>query len=110
MRARFDSFMAPAPASSWRDARVTTTLLAQCSNCAAWREQPALGGHVSTDGQGYCSRGLLPDEGKLLCGQYRASPAFQQRIIGTMLREEGPMAMPVRLVGGRRSARRHRRG
>ena len=85
---------------------MTTTLVAQCSNCASWRSAPVNGGHASTDGLGYCARGLFPDEGKLLCAQYNVSHAFQQRIISTMLKEEGPMAMPVKLVGGRRSAKK----
>jgi hypothetical protein len=83
-----------------------STLVAQCSNCAAWRLTDAVGGHASTDGVGYCARGLAPDAGKPLCSRYEATPAFRQQIISTMLKEQGPMAMPVRIVGGRRSARK----
>lgn len=84
-----------------------TTLVAQCSNCASWRVAPAMGGHVSTDGMGYCSKGKMPDAGQVLCSQYNVSHTFQQHIISTMLKEQGPMAMPVRLVGGRKSAKGH---
>ena len=84
------------------------TLTAQCSNCAAWRTTGASSpGHQTTDVGGFCSRGLYPDAGALLCQKYTASPSFQQQIISTMLKEEGPMAMPVKLVGGRKSARAH---
>lgn len=80
------------------------TLEAQCSNCAAWRHTPS-DGHASAAGIGFCSRGLMPDAGSTLCQRYEASHAFKQQIISTMLREGGPMAMPVKLVGGRKSAR-----
>jgi hypothetical protein len=84
------------------------TLTAQCSNCAAWRSAgPAGAGHQTADVSGFCSRGLYPDAGALLCQSYTASHAFQQQIISTMLKEEGPMAMPVKLIGGRKSARAH---
>lgn len=80
------------------------TLVAQCSNCASWTATPDLG-HATSAGVGFCGRGLLPEPESPRCGQYQASRAFQQQIISTMLKEEGPMAMPVKLVGGRRSAR-----
>lgn len=87
-----------------RDASLTLT--AQCSNCAAWRATgPAGAAHASMEVNGFCSRGLYPDAGALLCKQYTASHAFQQQIISTMLKEEGPMAMPVKLMGGRKSAK-----
>jgi hypothetical protein len=83
-----------------------STLVARCSNCAAWRFTDAVGGHASTADVGHCARGLSPDAGQPLCSRYEASHAFRQQIISTMLKEGGPMAMPVRLVGGRRSARK----
>jgi hypothetical protein len=58
---------------------------------------------------GFCMKGLLPDEGKPLCGSYQVSVAFKNEIISTMLKEGGPMAMPVKLVGGRKSAKKMRR-
>ena len=85
------------------------TLTAQCSNCASWRLTSAVGGHASTEGVGYCAKGLFPDAGALLCRQYAASHSFQQQIISTMLKEGGPMAMPVKLIGGRKSARHLKR-
>lgn len=88
---------------------MTTTLVAQCSNCASWRLTTGTGGHASTEGVGYCSRGLFADAGALLCQKYEASSAFKQQIISTMLKEQGPMAMPVKLIGGRKSARNMRR-
>lgn len=84
------------------------TLVAQCSNCASWTATPDLG-HATSAGVGFCSRGLLPDPGQALCGRYRVSHAFQQHIISTMLKEGGPMAMPVKLVGGRKSAKKLKR-
>lgn len=81
------------------------TLTAQCSNCASWRLSATVGGHLSTEGAGYCAKGLFPDEGQLLCQRYEASARFKQEIVSAMLKEQGPMAMPVRLVGGRKSAR-----
>ena len=86
-----------------------TTLVAQCSNCTSWRLAPTMGGHVSTDGMGYCAQGKMPDAGEVLCSRYNVSHTFQQRIISTMLKEEGPMAMPVKLIGGRKSAKQYRK-
>ena len=83
------------------------TLVAQCSNCASWRVDPHP--ERATLAQGYCTKGLAPDAGKPLCGSYQVSLAFKNEIISTMLREGGPMAMPVKLVGGRKSARRARK-
>lgn len=84
----------------------TTTLLAQCSNCASWRHSEAVGGHASTDGIGYCGKGMFPDAGQVLCQKgYEPTHAFKQLIISTMLKEQGPMALPVKLTGGRMSAR-----
>jgi len=99
----------PGGESGARDASLTLT--AQCSNCAAWRAaSPAGAGHASTQVNGFCSRGLYPDAGALLCQKYTASHAFQQQIISTMLKEEGPMAMPVKLVSGRKSVKKLTRG
>lgn len=83
------------------------TLTAQCSNCASWRLDPAPG--RPSLASGFCMRGLVPDEGKPLCGKYQVSIAFKNEIISTMLKEGGPMAMPVKLVGGRKSAKKMRR-
>lgn len=83
-----------------------TQLVAQCSNCNSWRTTQALGGHATTDGLGYCGKGLYPDAGAVLCQKgYEPTHAFQQKIISTMLKEQGPMALPVKLMGGRQSAR-----
>lgn len=88
-----------------RDA--TLTLVAQCSNCAHWRNDPQPG-HASLS-QGFCLKGLAPEPGAILCPTYNVSHAFKNEIISTMLIEGGPMAMPVRLVGGRKSARKKKR-
>lgn len=80
------------------------TLTAQCSNCAAWRHTSD-NGHATASHVGFCGRGLAPPQGQLLCQQYQASAAFKQEIISSMLKDHGPMAMPVKLVGGRRSAK-----
>lgn len=81
----------------------TPTLVAQCSNCTSWQKTPDFG-HATAAEQGFCGRGLYPDANALLCQRYDATPAFRNQIISTMLREEGPMAMPVKLVGGKKSA------
>lgn len=81
-----------------------TVLMAQCSNCVSWTRTPDLG-HPTASNVGFCGRGLAPDAGQLLCQRYEATPAFKQLIISTMLKEQGPMAMPVKLVGGKRSAK-----
>lgn len=78
------------------------TLLAQCSNCASWRTSAPVGGHVSTGGMGFCHRGLFPAQGELLCAKYEVSSAFKNEIISSMLKEHGPMAMPVKIMGGKR--------
>lgn len=96
------------PRGAWAvgmDAPVTE-LLASCSNCASWRHTAAVGGHATTDGVGYCGKGMFPDADALLCQKgYEPTHAFKQQIISTMLKEQGPMALPVKLVGGRKSAR-----
>lgn len=84
------------------------TLVAQCSNCASWRHTEDHG-HATSANVGFCGRGLFPATGEVLCPQYQATPAFKQQIISSMLKDHGPMAMPVRLVGGRESARKMRR-
>ena len=81
-----------------------TVLVAQCSNCASWMKTPDLG-HATASGVGFCGRGLAPPAGEPRCGKYVVSERFRQEIISTMLKEQGPMAMPVKLVGGRRSAK-----
>jgi hypothetical protein len=87
------------------------TLTAQCSNCAAWRTTaPGATSHATNEVNGFCTRGLYPDAGALLCQKYTASHAFQQQIISTMLKEEGPMAMPVKLVSGRKSVKKLTKG
>lgn len=80
------------------------TLLAQCSNCQSWRHTEDHG-HATAAGVGFCGRGMFPPQGELLCGEYAATPAFKQQIISSMLKDHGPMAMPVKLMGGRQSAR-----
>lgn len=87
------------------------TLVAQCSNCASWQKAPldAGAGHATLAVSGFCGRSLAADPGDVLCQQYQASKAFAQEIISTMLKEQGPMALPVKLVGGRQSARRLRK-
>lgn len=80
------------------------TLHAECSNCAAWQKTPDMG-HATSAGMGFCGKGLFPPQGEPLCQQYEASHAFKQQIISTMLKEQGPMALPVKLVGGKKSAR-----
>lgn len=68
-----------------------------------------MGGHASTQGLGFCSRGFFPAQGEPRCDKYEVSARFRNEIISTMLREGGPMAMPVKLVGGRKSARKLQR-
>lgn len=92
-----------------KDAEPKTVLVAACSNCAAWRHTPDVG-HATASGVGFCSQGWFPPQGEPRCDKYVASEAFRQKIISTMLKEQGPMAMPVRLVGGRRSAKEMRKG
>ena len=82
-----------------------TVLVAQCSNCVSWTHTPDQG-HATAANQGFCGKGLYPEAGKPLCQRYEATHAFRQHIISTMLIEQGPMAMPVKLVGGRESAKR----
>lgn len=65
-----------------------------------------MGGHATTDGVGYCGKGLFPDAGAVLCQKgYEPTHSFKQQIISTMLKEQGPMALPVKLMGGKKSAR-----
>lgn len=80
------------------------TLIAACSNCASWRQTPDLG-HATSSGFGFCGRGLFPAQGEPRCDKYEITHAFGQQIISTMLKEHGPMAMPVKLMGGKKSAR-----
>lgn len=81
------------------------TLLAQCSNCVSWRFTEDLG-HATAANVGFCGKGRAPDAGAHLCqSHYEATPRFKQQIISQMLVEGGPMAMPVKLVGGQKSAR-----
>lgn len=80
------------------------TLLAQCSNCQSWRHTTD-NAHATASNVGFCGRGHSPPQGEHLCAQYQATPRFRQEIISSMLKDHGPMAMPVRLVGGRRSAK-----
>lgn len=88
-----------------KDAEPKTVLVARCSNCASWQKTPDLGGHLTASELGFCGRGLFPPPGEPRCDKYVVGERFRQEIIGTMLREQGPMAMPVKLVGGKRSAR-----
>lgn len=85
------------------------TLNAECSNCAAWVRPPADPARPTLSGPGFCGKNLTPPEGEPLCDKYEVSAAFKQAIISAMLKEEGPMALPVKLVGGRQSARRFQR-
>lgn len=80
------------------------TLVAQCSNCVSWRLTPETG-HATSSNVGFCSKGLYPDAGQLLCQKYEITHAFKQQIISTMMVEQGPMAMPVKLTGGKKSAK-----
>ena len=80
------------------------TLEAACSNCVSWTRTPDHG-HATSAGQGFCGTGLYPDAGKLFCGRYQITSAFKQQIISSMLKDHGPMAMPVKLMGGQKSAR-----
>ena len=91
------------------DTEPKTVLVAQCSNCMQWRHTPDVGGHATASGVGFCGRGLFPPQGEPRCDQYEITPAFKQLIISTMLKEQGPMAMPVKLVGGRQSAKKLQR-
>lgn len=87
---------------SRRDASLTT-LVAACNNCASWRHTPDHG-HATSANVGFCGRGLFPPEGQPRCESYQITAAFQQKIISTMMKEQGPMAMPVKLMGGKREA------
>lgn len=85
------------------------TLEASCSNCVSWTRTPE-DGHATSAGQGFCGVARAPDVGALLCqSHYRPTPAFKQEIISSMLKDHGPMAMPVKLMGGRKSARAQNR-
>ena len=79
-------------------------LVASCSNCASWRHTPDMG-HATSANVGFCGRGIFPPEGQPRCESYQITAAFQQQIISSLLKEHGPMAMPVKLVGGKRSAK-----
>lgn len=81
-----------------------STLVASCSNCVSWRHTPDLG-HATSANVGFCGKGLYPAQGEPRCGSYQITEAFKQQVISTMLKEQGPMAMPVKLVGGKKSAR-----
>lgn len=85
------------------------TLTAQCSNCASWVQPPHDAARPTLSTPGFCGRNLAPPAGELLCAKYTVSDRFKQQIISSMLKEEGPMAMPVKLVGGRQSARKFRK-
>lgn len=88
---------------------MTGTLVASCSNCAAWRHTPDMG-HATSANVGFCGRGLYPPQGEPRCDSYQITEAFKQQVISSMLKEHGPMAMPVKLVGGRKSAKNFRKG
>lgn len=81
-----------------------TDLIAACSNCASWRHTPDMG-HATSANVGFCGRGLFPATGEPRCESYQITDAFKQQIISSLLKEHGPMAMPVKLVGGKKSAR-----
>lgn len=81
-----------------------TTLVASCSNCTSWRHTPDMG-HATSANVGFCGRGLFPPLGEPRCDRYEITHGFKQQIISTMLKEHGPMAMPVKLMGGKRSAK-----
>ena len=81
-----------------------TDLVASCSNCASWRHTPDLG-HATSANVGFCGRGMSPPQGQPRCDSYQITEAFKQQIISSLLKEHGPMAMPVKLVGGKKSAR-----
>lgn len=66
-------------------------------------------GHATSANVGFCGRGLFPAPEQPRCESYEITPAFQQRIISTMLKEQGPMALPVTFLGGRRAADAARR-
>lgn len=85
-----------------------TTLVAACSNCASWRHTPDHG-HATSANVGFCGKGLFPAQGEPRCASYQITEAFKQQVISAMLKEQGPMAMPVKLVGGRRSAKEQNR-
>jgi hypothetical protein len=89
-----------------KDTEPKTVLVAQCSNCAQWRHTADVGGHATASNVGFCGMGLFPPQGEPRCDRYQISHAFRQQIISTMMKEQGPMAMPVKLVGGRQSAKK----
>ncbi len=76
-----------------------TTLEAACENCASWTKNAESTHESATTGM--CARSLVPDAGQPLCGEYEAGPAFTQALISAMMKDIGPMAMPVKLVGMR---------
>lgn len=86
-----------------RDASVST-LVASCSNCVSWRHTPDMG-HATSANIGFCSRGIFPPQGEPRCDSYQITEAFKQQVISSLLKEHGPMAMPVKLVGGTKSAK-----
>lgn len=69
----------------------------------SWRQTPDFG-HATSANVGFCGRGLFPAQGEPRCESYQITEAFKQQVISSMLKDHGPMAMPVKLVGGRKSA------
>lgn len=100
-RSKPEPFKARREACATRD--VSLTLVASCSNCTSWRFTPDQG-HATSANVGFCGRGLYPAQGEPRCDSYEITDAFKQHVISSMLKEHGPMAMPVKLMGGKRSA------
>jgi len=65
-----------------------------------WRANPdaANTSHATAQVAGTCAKGLAPEAGEARCNDgYEANARFAQAIISAMLKEEGPMAMPIPL-------------
>jgi hypothetical protein len=85
-----------------------TTLVASCSNCTSWRHTPDHG-HATSANVGFCGKGLFPPQGEPRCESYQITDAFKQKLISAMMKDQGPMAMPVKLIGGQKSAKQQNR-
>ena len=92
----------------------SSTLTAECSNCASWRPLPGadpIAGHGTFVAPGgVCMRGLAPPPGEVLCSKYAVSKGFERAIVARLMQD--PMVLPVPLRGkaAKEARRRQRKG
>ncbi len=90
----------------------SSTFLAACSNCAAWRAIDLdVGGHRTAIGaRGVCTQGFAPPEGAVRCDHYVVSASFERAIVNRLMQD--PMVLPVPLRGkaAKEARRRVRKG